>query len=1056
MIPPKVHGKITERIAKLRAWRYEHIAEVTLEYAETMTHFRTPPGNLKYKNAPVGTRWGKEWGSAWFRGKFRVPKGYANRRIYFRMLTWGEMLLFIDGEPFAGLDHRHHEVLLPKKVCAAKQGISFAVEAYAGHLIPGDNPYSPEMRYHQSLQCESREVPLRLESSELLVERRNTTALYYEMDTLYRNAISMGEHSLRRATIIDTLNQALDLVPMEWADSEELETAAKAARQHIADLLKEKNPQSAPSVGIVGHAHIDIGWLWPVHETNRKAARTFSSMIQLIKDYPEMTFLQSQPILIDMIQREYPSLLPKLQALAKSGNWEPNGGMWVEADCNVTSGESLVRQLLEGRKKTMEVFDYYGDTLWLPDVFGYSAALPQILKLCEIDNFVTSKINWNDTNRFPYDTFLWEGIDGTEIFTHFITCRINGYNAEVGPDISTHCWEFVQHKEVQDSVLSSVGYGDGGGGVTREMCERSRLIHDLDGCPKTRFINVSKFLARLRQQDIERPRWVGELYLENHRGTYTTQARSKRYNRKLELLLRDVEFCSLLALECGLEYPAQALENAWRTVLTNQFHDILPGSSIRQVYEVAEAEYAEVEDTLDKLKAQALKHIGSRLEVAAVGDATVVLNSLSWDRDEIIYLDAVAGSTVTNAQGDTLPSQSVTLGETTALAVHLQTPALSVTPISVQRPSKAKAKSSASPFRATKKTLRTPFYQVRFDAAGKITRLFDNDAQRDIVQQGRRLNDLFTCEDFPMQWDAWDIDRFYRDTMVPEDRLRSRKILDDGPLQFTLRSEYAIGRRSTLQQDMIFYAHSRRIDFKTTVNWDESHVVLKVGFPVDIHSHQIRCDIQYGHVLRNTHSNSSYDAAQFEICAHKWVDISENGYGVALLNDCKYGHDTLDNMVSLTLLKSPKCPDPRADLGTHEFTYSLLPHTADFSVEHVVREAYALNVPLSGQKVKRGKTNSPAYALFHVSNPNVIVECIKKAEESGATIIRLYEAGNSRGTVKLTFSQAIKTVHECNLLERKDQPLGSTEFTVRFDILPFQIKTLKVTMQTPEALPRHL
>lgn len=1048
MIPPKAIDKLKQRIARLGEWRYAKVADVPLEGAETLEHLRVPPGikngsALRFKPAPTGSRWGQEWGTVWFHGETRIPPECAGRRVYYRMDSFADKLLFVNGKPFAGMNPWHREVLLAAQA-TGRERYALHIDQYTGHRIPHVQAVNPFVYFHQFTGADPGQTPpLELEASELVVEREATASFYYGADVLLRTALTLDENALRRARILDELNRAIDLIPFHWESELELEEAAKAAGRIIAPLLATPNGPTTPLVGLAGHTHIDVGWLWPIGESIRKAAKTFSSMLHLMEHYPEMRFLQAQPALLDLVEREYPDIVKRIQAEVKTGRWEPNGGMWVEADCNLTSGESLVRQFLEGRKKTRELFDYTGDTLWLPDVFGYSAALPQILKKCGILNFVTSKINWNDTTRFPYDTFWWQGIDGSEIFTHYITCRKGGYNADVGPEISKNCWDHVQQKEAQDATLVSIGYGDGGGGVTREMCERARRMNDLEGCVKTAFVNVSEFLARLREQKVKRPRWVGELYLEIHRGTYTTQARTKRYNRKLEFLLQEVEFLSVQALQFGLKYPARRLERLWRTLLTNQFHDILPGSSIRRVYEEAEAAYAAMEKELSQIKRKALKTLAEQIDTTGTGTPYLVSNSLSWPREELIFLKCDKGLVVVDADGEPVPCQWVSDAKTRGLAIAVTVDGLTSAPIYLRQGADA----PMSPFRNHDRTLETPYYKVKFDLAGKISSLIDRSVDRELVQPGRRLNDFYTAEDVPVFWDAWDIDAFYRDKVAPQDRLISREVVTEGPLFITIRCIYEIGRRSTLTQEMVFYAASPRIDFKTWVDWQETHTLLKVGFPLDLNAPVFRSEIQFGHVIRETHSNTPYDQAQFEVCAHKWVDLTEGDYGVALLNDGKYGHDTLDNMLSLTLLKSPLAPDPQADRGEHSFTYALFPHLGGFTAEEVVQEAYNLNVPLSFVKVGHGAAERKALRFCSVSNPNVVVETIKKAETGNAVIVRLYEAGNTRGQTTLTFDRRVKQAFECNLLEDGDVPLKTRRNRVIVPIAPFEIKTLKLVFE---------
>ncbi len=1044
MLTSKTIEQIRKRLDKMASWRYATAFSVALEAAETMDHFREPPDELPYKDAPIDSAWGVHWGSVWFRGDIEIPRDLRGQRVFYRNRHDGERLLFVNGQPLGGMDPYHEEVLLTPK---ARGGEHFRIhiEAYCGHPMRDVDAFNPRVVTMHGISGASHQPPpLPLRESAVVVEREVVSGFLYDAEVLYRTALLLDENTLRRARILETLREILDAISLQWQDEKELNVMMTAARKQLAPLLKHKNSPSTPLVGIVGHAHIDVGWLWPVRESIRKCARTFTTVLNLMDAYPQLTFQQSQAALYDMVEKYYPEIMTRIKKRVREGRWEPNGGMWVEADCNVSGGEALVRQLLEGRKKFMELFGYKADTLWLPDVFGYAAALPQILKLSDIDNFVTSKINWNDTNHFPYDTFWWRGLDGTEIFTAYITTRSNGYNADVLPEVMQETWNYVQQKELQDRVLTSVGWGDGGGGPSREMCERALRMEDLEGCPKTAFVNVSQFLKELREQPVERPRWSGELYLEYHRGTYTTQARTKTWNRKMELLLRETELFAAMAMADGFAYPAKEIEAQWRLLLTNQFHDILPGTSIKEVYHVAEEEYKRMKAALLAIRDAALTTLAQRFTPDSEGQEWLVGNALSWDRTDIVELPGADFNGAVDSSGAPLPAQKTRNG----LAVEMSLRPLSVTPLALRN----RDENSASPFSYTGKSLETPFYRFVFDKTGRITSLLDKDANRDVVKPGKTLNALYTAEDMPLYWDAWDIDRYYRDTLRQETRLVRREVAEDGPLFLTIHSEYKIGRASTLRQDMRVYAHNRRIEWRTEVDWHEKHTLLKVGFGLDVCADTWRNEIQFGHAVRNLHENTSWDQAQFEVCAHKWVDVSETGYGVALLNDCKYGHDSLDDMISLTLLKSPVAPDPEADQGQHVFTYALLPHIGDFDVECVVHAAYALNVPPAVVKIQYQPTEDLPDAcetnLFcEVSPSNVIVEAIKKAEYEDAVIVRLYEAGKRRSNVTVRFPETVKKVATCNLMEEHDHALSLDNGSVAFEMRPFEIKTLKVSFR---------
>lgn len=1045
MLTSKTIEQIQKRLVKMREWVFAKISDVPLEAAVTMEHYRVPPESLAYAPAPVGSTWGEHWATVWFRGETQIPKEARGKKVFYRHRFAGERLLFINGEVAAGMDPYHQDVVLTPKAKGGEQ-FQLHVEGYCGHPMWEVDPFHPKLITMHGISGATQEPPpLPLVESALVYERTDLSAILFDLEVLYQTALIQDTNSLRRASVLETIRQALDAMSLQWKDEEELSAAVTEIQRMIAPIMKYKNAPTTPWVGIVGHAHIDVGWLWPVRESIRKSARTFSTVLKLMDEYPQLTFQQSQAVLYDMIEQHYPALLTRIKKRVKEGRWEPNGCMWVEADCNVSGGEALVRQLLEGRKKFYELFGYVGDTLWLPDVFGYSAALPQLLRKSGIVNFVTSKINWNDTNRFPYDTFLWRGIDGTEIFTAFITTRTNGYNADVTPSAMQETWNYVQQKELQDRILTSVGWGDGGGGPSREMCERAKRMEDLEGCPKTSFVNVSQFLKELREQKVKRPCWTGELYLEYHRGTYTSQSRIKQWNRKMECLLRDTEILSLMAERCAFTYPAALLTEQWRTLLTNQFHDILPGTSIREVYQVAEDQYRQMQVCLHSQCESALTALSRQYPPDSDNQAWIIANTLSWDRTETIVVPDTRFDAAVDESGALLRTQKTQEG----LAVHVMIRALSTACIALRN----KGTSSSSPFSYSGKLLESPFYKFEFDKAGRIISLLDKQHNRDIVAPGRWLNGFYTAEDMPLFWDAWDLDRYYRDTMRYETRLQKREVIEDGPLFIRIRSEYKIGRNSSLRQDMVVYASSRRIEFQTEVDWKEKHTVLKVGFALHLCADSWRNEIQFGHTVRPLHSNTSWDQARFEVCAHKWVDISETGYGVALMNDCKYGHDCLDDMISLTLLRSPQAPDPEADQGMHHFTYALLPHHGEFAANPVIHEAYALNFPLHFQKIsdetQKMEVAGPLdAAFFSLSDSNIIVEAIKKAEEDEAIILRLYESEKRRTTTRITFGPPLKRVVECSMMEEEEQsvPIDDNSFETAF--APFEIKTLKVVFKS--------
>jgi alpha-mannosidase len=748
--------------------------------------------------------------------------------------------------------------------------------------------------------------------------------------------------------------------------------------------------------------------------------------------------------------------------------------MWVEADCNITGGEALVRQFLVGKKTTKALLDYESDTLWLPDVFGYAAALPQILQGCGIEYFVTSKINWNDTTRFPYDTFIWRGIDGTAVKTHYIISFKEGYNGRVGPESLKEIWHEVQHKEIQSAAVKSIGEGDGGGGTLRSDLEMARRLSNLEGAPRTEWKKVSAALKEIFKNAAELPEWRGELYLELHRGTYTTQAKTKRWNRKNEYALREAEWISAIAsLEKGTPYPHGKLLESWKSLLTLQFHDIIPGSSINKVYVEAEAAHEKNAALLESLAGEKRRLFCGN---AAAGKGNItVFNSLSWQRSDPV---TVHGTIPANVKAlvsqcprpEGTPDEKTTAlhgngcfpvqhyrdldGKETAVFVPCLPPSGWISfSVSEDIPAIKDPAGKTPAFLYKPGTLQTPFYKVRFDKSGRITSLADADTGKEYVAPGGFFNRFISADDVPVFWEAWDIDSDWKRYINEETRLLDSEVAANGPVVFRLRQKWQIGSKSTLLQDTVFYAESRRIDFETKVDWHEQRKLLKAGFDTGIDAPQVRCEVQYGHLLRNTHRNLPHDRAKFEICAHKWISLEDTGAGIALLNDCKYGHDVSAEeagvSMRITLLRSPTAPDEKADQGEQRFTYSLLPFALSFARSRVIPSAYELNIPAAVERGRDSGTASSAYSLFSISGDSVIAECIKTPELSSGEgdgkpdlVLRLYESLGAAEKTVLRFRRELAGAWTTDMLEKRPVklPFKGKELSLAFH--SFEIKTV--------------
>lgn len=1017
---PKIPRKLERIEQQYMDRRFETVGTVDVAMTLTTDYRREEPTDLAWTAAPVGTRWGASWQTAWFRGDTELPECCIGRKVFIRAKTNVETLFFVDGAARGVFDGNHPYRCLTLAGEAA-HCYHLAFEAYAGHDFPGTQPYDSRPAIAENGQT--------FGGIEIALEREDVTAFCFDLRVLRQLAQALDEHSLRRGKIMAGLAKVFEVVcaaPGEVPE-DQWRPALEIAREIMQPLLATPNGPTTPQFGLLGHSHIDTAWLWPLAETWRKCARTFSSMCNLMEQYPEVTFLQSAPCHTDVLRSEYPGIFAKVQELVAAGRWEPNGAMWVEPDCNLVSGESFVRQLLVGQRATREMFGYTSDTLWLPDVFGYSAALPQILRLAGVEFFVTTKIGWNDTTRFPFDTFEWRGMDGTAVTAHFN--QIQGWP---DPAALLDRWRWIQHKDSQDRFLYCYGWGDGGGGPTAEQMEVARRVTDLEGCPKAEHTTVTAFMRGVRDDMGALPVYRGELYLEFHRGTLTSIAGIKRGNRKAEFAMRDAEFLCSLAAIAGVGYPHEELLDLWKKLLTNQFHDILPGSSIAEVNDEGIEDFAGIIEGANGLGCEALDQAGL---CGDAEDSVLVLNSLSWDRTDPIALAGLPGKRPAG-----LLAQPVTdvFGGECLLVGGLTVPALGGALVRLEDGS---PENTDSPFTVTEDRVRTPFAELRFGTNGEIVSFVDFASGRQLVRSGGALNQFLLGEDIPQMYDNWDIDEDQRRKMTATATLVSRQVVADGPLQLRLRAEYRFGT-SSLRQDIVFHAHTPRVDFATVVDWQEKHQLLKVAFELDVLTDFARHEIQYGFVERPTHRNYPQDRARFEVCAHKWTDLSETNFGVALLNDGKYGIDVLGGDLRLSLLKGGTHPDPRGDAGSHPMVYSLLPHTGAFSAAAVVLPAYELNVtPLTVV----GPESAPA-SLVRVDVPNVIVESVKWAEDEDALILRIYEAEKSTSVARLEFGVPVKAVAEVNLLEEEPEELGLEGSSLLVPFRPFQIKTLKLTL----------
>ncbi|MEA2292335.1 MAG: alpha-mannosidase, partial [Solirubrobacteraceae bacterium] len=771
----------------------------------------------------------------------------------------------------------------------------------------------------------------------------------------------------RRAEIIRALERAVDVV-----DPDDVSGTAAAGRVELAAVLASPAHASAHRVHAVGHAHIDSAWLWPVRETVRKVARTFSNVLALMEHNDDLVFAASSAQQYAWLQEHQPELFARVRQRAAEGRFVPVGGMWVESDTNMPGGEALARQFVAGARFFAEELGVESDGVWLPDSFGYSAALPQIAAAAGRSWFLTQKISWNETNRFPHHTFDWEGIDGTRIFTHFPP--VDTYGAELNAGELARAQRQYAEKGRANTSLVPFGWGDGGGGPTREMLAAAARTRDLEGSPTVRLSSPAEFFAAAAAEYPQPPVWSGELYLEFHRGTYTSQARTKRGNRRCEHLLREAELWATTAtVRLGVPYPYDVLESCWRTVLLQQFHDILPGSSIAWVHREAEREYERVAGELEALIAAALSAL------AGDGDRSITVNAGPYARDGVPALGGGARHPRPRARADGC-------------------------------------------------VLADDRVRLTIDRDGLFTSVHDLRADREALAAPGNLLQLF--RDTPTRWDAWDVDEHY--THNGRDLVEAQVTVEDDGVRIVRTTG-----PSTITQ--VVTLHDGAIDIACTVGWHDRQKLLKLAFPLDVLADRATSEIQFGHVHRPTHTNTSWDAARFETCAHRWVHVGEPGYGVAVANDSTYGHDIRragsTTTVRLSLLRAPLFPDPDADQGEHRFTVSL---RAGSSIGDAVAEGYRLNLPL--REVRGGAGVTP---LVTVDDPAVVVESVKLAEDRGGdVVVRLYEALGTRATARVTADFPHTAVMETDLLERPSpEPACLADGVLR--VRPFQLVTLR-------------
>lgn len=982
----------------------------------------------------------------WFRTTVTIPEEFNHRFVEFIITTGREgqwdatnpqMLFYLNGKIMQGVDVNHRNIVIAEQAAAGER-FEIAFLAYSGS-VPGD------LVIH----------------TELSVKDTAVEHFYYDLSapvTSARVIASYDRENSRR--ILQKTAGVVDLLDLREAYSprfyRSLEEADAVLREEFYTEINEK----APLVSAIGHTHIDIAWLWTVSQTKEKVLRSFSTVLQLMKKYPDYKFMSSQPILYQFVKEQEPEMFEEIKQRVKEGRWEIDGAMWLEADCNIPSGESFVRQIIKGHRFFQEEFGVESKSLWLPDVFGYSAALPQILKKSGINYFMTTKIAWNDTNQFPNDTFLWHGIDNSEVFVFMpTTCDFDQgqgenisfsdrrhtttYTGFINPNMTLGTYTRFQNKNLTEDTLMLYGYGDGGGGPTAEMLENAeRLKYGMPGLPRIKLEFETEFFDRTYQNIAhkpEMPTWDGELYFEYHRGTYTSSAKNKRDNRKSEILYEQLETLGSLNQRSGEAYPQKQIQDGWNIILLNQFHDIIPGSCVSEVYHTTNEDYNRILSDGEALVQEQMKLLASQISMPE--PSLLVFNSLGYVRDDIIQVTVpFSVCSVRDDEGTQYTVQYVEKNTFVFFAKGIPAVGYKVfTLIPGEKPEELAKK--------TLDSFENEWYSVAFDRDGTILSLFEKETEKEFIREGKRGNELQAFEDRPGNWDNWNIDSFYRRKPYPFDSVSEPKVLEYGPVRFCVEVERRF-LSSAITQRIYLYRDIPRIDFVNTADWRQNNVLLRVNFPVEVNTTKAAFEIQFGNLERDTTNNTSWDSAKFEVCGHKWADLSENSLGISLLNDSKYGYSAKDGNLSLTLIKAGTYPNADADIGEHRFTYSIYPHSGRWQEAATVQMAYNLNVPLKAAVCQQpGGTASREFSMVSPSCNNCFVEMIKQAEDGNGTILRVYENKNSRvrAGIRLGFTPA--EIQECDLLENNLAAVEHQGDEFSFLLKPYEIKTFRIVFK---------
>ena len=996
----------------------------------TYTGVHESPNNIVLDGEPSTTmRLGDRWkigyhDTRYFEASVTVPDCLAGKKVYLDIDFGGEAIVRINGEIVGAVSSRANsgwvgrsEILFKEKFKGGEK-LDIQIEgtvdtaAFCAFNVYEGKEY---MEYQ-------------MVKSELIAVDEATESYWFDITTAHQ-AYQYCDDEYIKPRLFIAIDESVHRLDFDLGQ----EAFIKSVPDAIAKLweLIDKIEYSTPGEVLVGgHSHLDVAWLWTVREITRKTARTFANNLALMDNYPDFKFTQSQAVLYDFMKKHYPDIYERVKEKIKNGQWEIVGNAWVEADTNIASGEALIRQLLYGREFFKTEFGVDSNVYWLPDCFGFTWALPQIIKRSGMKYFLTSKLQYNDTNEFPLSVFRWKAHSGDEVLAYMQKVH---YQGDYDPDYIRRTRSTNRQNNIVDTSFGMFGYGDGGGGCTYQMLEQGKRIEKLPGLPKSRNAHVAEFFDKVEKVADKLPVWDGEMYYENHRGTFTSQAFVKKNNRQGEYLMREVELLTVLS---GNKYDKEEIERLWKLLLINQFHDILPGTSIHEVFEVCREEYKEMHEGGNKIIADAKATLESKINPAA--DSIIVWNMLTWNVDGIVKTEIpFKACGVTDKNGESLPCiVTENEGRYTIEFIAKDVPALGY---GIYALSQREEKFDC--VKATTSVIENEYLRIELDENGLLDKVYDKDNDRQILTDKGNL--MTISMDKPIVESAWNLEFDYQMKQWELIKADSIEVIESSPLRGVVRVVRSFNK-STITQDIILEKGKRTVDFDTTVDWWEREKVLKAAFPVDIRSRNASCEIAHGAAEYPTHYNTSYDQAKFEFCAHKWADLSEGGYGVSILNDCKYGYNVHDNIMKITLMRAPNNPDATGDEGISTFRYSLYPHENAWRDANTVKLGFNENIRLKSNFIKGNGGKDTGHSFGKISGDNVILDAVKKAQDGNGIIVRVYEAETRHCTAEIEFDFDYSKVIECNLMECDEHEIPCENKKFRFCLKPHEVKTFRL------------